>query len=238
MLQLRLLLLLMMNRLQTLKNTKELNCSLRPEYIIRTNVLTKFHEDRTKNVTKRALIRINYPIPGGHVFQHQQTGTIFKLAQDIIHRSSRRYPHYQPCTSRPGRESPAEDFHEALSKESPSGMVIVRRWIDRIGELQRAALFIQRVPSSVEPDVFPADIADSQNLKGPQSGMWFTTMLEEGREKRRLQHTGRTGKTLGRDMGQDFEGWHYTNNGSVPGWRYTVSSTSWGIRSEVRVDGW
>ena len=42
---------------------------------------------------------------------------------------------------------------------------------DRIGELLRAALFIQRVPSSVEPDVFPADIADSQNLKGPQSGM-------------------------------------------------------------------
>ncbi|KAH3792048.1 hypothetical protein DPMN_145537 [Dreissena polymorpha] len=38
--------------------------------IIRTNVLTKFHEE------------INSPPPGGHVFQ--QTGNIFKLIRDII----------------------------------------------------------------------------------------------------------------------------------------------------------
>ncbi|KAH3810279.1 hypothetical protein DPMN_138669 [Dreissena polymorpha] len=42
--------------------------------IIRTNVLTKFHEEM--------LTRINSQTPGGHVFQ--QTGTIFEMIQDII----------------------------------------------------------------------------------------------------------------------------------------------------------
>ncbi|KAH3876897.1 hypothetical protein DPMN_000749 [Dreissena polymorpha] len=46
--------------------------------IIRTNLLTKFHEDRTLNVVSRE----NALPPGGHVFQ--PTGTIFKLVQDII----------------------------------------------------------------------------------------------------------------------------------------------------------
>ncbi|KAH3833989.1 hypothetical protein DPMN_107307 [Dreissena polymorpha] len=50
--------------------------------IIRTNVLTKFHEELTINVTFRVLTRINSLPPGGHVFQ--QKGTIFELIQDII----------------------------------------------------------------------------------------------------------------------------------------------------------
>ncbi|KAH3866207.1 hypothetical protein DPMN_029265 [Dreissena polymorpha] len=44
--------------------------------IIKTNILTKFHEDWKKQKIKNA------PPPGSHVFQ--QTGTIFQLAQDII----------------------------------------------------------------------------------------------------------------------------------------------------------
>ncbi|KAH3859556.1 hypothetical protein DPMN_102373 [Dreissena polymorpha] len=50
--------------------------------ITRTNVLTKFHLDRTINVTSRVLTRKNAPPPGGHVFQ--PTGTILKIIQDII----------------------------------------------------------------------------------------------------------------------------------------------------------
>ncbi|KAH3751442.1 hypothetical protein DPMN_186000 [Dreissena polymorpha] len=45
--------------------------------IIGTNILTKFHEDWTMNVTSRVLTRKNAPPPSGHVFQ--QTGTIFTL---------------------------------------------------------------------------------------------------------------------------------------------------------------
>ncbi|KAH3801317.1 hypothetical protein DPMN_154965 [Dreissena polymorpha] len=43
---------------------------------IGTHVLTKFHEDWTKNVTSRVLTRKTATPPGGHVFQ--PTGTIFK----------------------------------------------------------------------------------------------------------------------------------------------------------------
>ncbi|KAH3801979.1 hypothetical protein DPMN_155644 [Dreissena polymorpha] len=50
--------------------------------IITTNVLTKFHEDGTINVTSRVLTRTNAPPPGGHVFQ--PTRTIFEHIQDII----------------------------------------------------------------------------------------------------------------------------------------------------------
>ncbi|KAH3862468.1 hypothetical protein DPMN_025435 [Dreissena polymorpha] len=47
--------------------------------IIGTNLLTKFHGDRTINGDS---IVKNAPTPGGHVFQ--QTGTIFILVQDMI----------------------------------------------------------------------------------------------------------------------------------------------------------
>ncbi|KAH3846228.1 hypothetical protein DPMN_088527 [Dreissena polymorpha] len=57
--------------------------------IIGTNLLTKFHDDRTINVASRVLKRDyticyikNAPPPGGHVFL--ATDTIFKLIQDII----------------------------------------------------------------------------------------------------------------------------------------------------------
>ncbi|KAH3857285.1 hypothetical protein DPMN_099891 [Dreissena polymorpha] len=51
-------------------------------YIIGTNLLTKFHEDRKINVASRVLTRKNAPPPGSHVFQ--PTGIIFELIQDII----------------------------------------------------------------------------------------------------------------------------------------------------------
>ncbi|KAH3703515.1 hypothetical protein DPMN_078553 [Dreissena polymorpha] len=48
--------------------------------IIGTNLLTKFHDDRTINMASRVLTR---PRPlGGHVFP--PTGTIFELIQDVI----------------------------------------------------------------------------------------------------------------------------------------------------------
>ncbi|KAH3845820.1 hypothetical protein DPMN_088110 [Dreissena polymorpha] len=57
--------------------------------IMRTNVLTKFHDDRTINVASRVLtsfyyshIRENVPPLGSHVFQANVT--IFELIQDII----------------------------------------------------------------------------------------------------------------------------------------------------------
>ncbi|KAH3880403.1 hypothetical protein DPMN_004317 [Dreissena polymorpha] len=46
--------------------------------IIGTNLLTKFHENRKKNVASRE----NAPPPGSHVFQ--PTGIIFELVQDIF----------------------------------------------------------------------------------------------------------------------------------------------------------
>ncbi|KAH3802128.1 hypothetical protein DPMN_155798 [Dreissena polymorpha] len=49
--------------------------------IISTNILTKFLEHWTKNVTSRVLTRKTAPPPGSHVFQ--QTRTIFKHIQYI-----------------------------------------------------------------------------------------------------------------------------------------------------------
>ncbi|KAH3728358.1 hypothetical protein DPMN_054312 [Dreissena polymorpha] len=48
-------------------------------YIIRTNVLTKFHEDWTINLTSTEKTA---PPPGGHVFL--PTGIIFELVKDLI----------------------------------------------------------------------------------------------------------------------------------------------------------
>ncbi|KAH3845952.1 hypothetical protein DPMN_088247 [Dreissena polymorpha] len=50
--------------------------------IIETNLLNKFHNNRTINVASIVLTRKNAPPPGGHVFQ--PTGTIFQLIQDNI----------------------------------------------------------------------------------------------------------------------------------------------------------
>ncbi|KAH3783491.1 hypothetical protein DPMN_161429 [Dreissena polymorpha] len=46
-------------------------------YIIGTNFLTKFHEDRKINVASRVLTRKNAPPPGSHVFK--PTGIIMNL---------------------------------------------------------------------------------------------------------------------------------------------------------------
>ncbi|KAH3830666.1 hypothetical protein DPMN_103912 [Dreissena polymorpha] len=50
--------------------------------IIKTNLLTIFHQDWTINRASRVFTRKNAPPPGGHVFQ--PTGIIFKFVQDII----------------------------------------------------------------------------------------------------------------------------------------------------------
>ncbi|KAH3879811.1 hypothetical protein DPMN_003718 [Dreissena polymorpha] len=50
--------------------------------IIGTNLLTKFHEDRTRNVASRVFTRKTAPPSGGHVFQ--RTRTTFELNQHII----------------------------------------------------------------------------------------------------------------------------------------------------------
>ncbi|KAH3797882.1 hypothetical protein DPMN_151471 [Dreissena polymorpha] len=51
-------------------------------YINKTNVLTKFHDDWAKIVTSRVFTRKTAPPTGGHVYQ--RTGTTFELNQDII----------------------------------------------------------------------------------------------------------------------------------------------------------
>ncbi|KAH3801573.1 hypothetical protein DPMN_155228 [Dreissena polymorpha] len=53
-----------------------------PPAIIRTNVLTKFHKDWTINVNSIELTRKNALHPGGHAFQ--RTGTILKLSPEIM----------------------------------------------------------------------------------------------------------------------------------------------------------
>ncbi|KAH3771633.1 hypothetical protein DPMN_172959, partial [Dreissena polymorpha] len=50
--------------------------------INKTNLLTIFHEEWTKNVASRVSTRKNAQPPGGHVFK--ETKIIFKLIQDII----------------------------------------------------------------------------------------------------------------------------------------------------------
>ncbi|KAH3857390.1 hypothetical protein DPMN_099997 [Dreissena polymorpha] len=52
------------------------------QYIIGTNLLTKFHEDRTIYLASRVLTRKNAPPPGGHVFKGPRT--IFEFVNDII----------------------------------------------------------------------------------------------------------------------------------------------------------
>ncbi|KAH3856299.1 hypothetical protein DPMN_098885 [Dreissena polymorpha] len=49
--------------------------------IIETNLLTKFHEDCTRNVASRVFTRKTAPPTGGHVFH--QSGTTFELDQHI-----------------------------------------------------------------------------------------------------------------------------------------------------------
>ncbi|KAH3770302.1 hypothetical protein DPMN_171586 [Dreissena polymorpha] len=49
--------------------------------INKTNALTKFHDDKAKNVTSRVFTRKTAPPTGGHVFQ--RTETTFKLNQHI-----------------------------------------------------------------------------------------------------------------------------------------------------------
>ncbi|KAH3731217.1 hypothetical protein DPMN_057225 [Dreissena polymorpha] len=49
---------------------------------IGTNLLTKFHEDWTRNVPSRVFTRRTAPPTGNHVFQ--RTGTTFEFKQDII----------------------------------------------------------------------------------------------------------------------------------------------------------
>ncbi|KAH3834388.1 hypothetical protein DPMN_107711 [Dreissena polymorpha] len=49
--------------------------------IIRTNLLTKFHEDWTRNVASRVFTRKTAPPTGGHVFLFF---TYFKLDRGII----------------------------------------------------------------------------------------------------------------------------------------------------------
>ncbi|KAH3833529.1 hypothetical protein DPMN_106841 [Dreissena polymorpha] len=56
-----------------------------PRGISGTNLLTKFHEDRTRNVASRVFTRKTAPPTGGHVFQ--RTGTTFELIQHIIKRN-------------------------------------------------------------------------------------------------------------------------------------------------------
>ncbi|KAH3820961.1 hypothetical protein DPMN_122714 [Dreissena polymorpha] len=71
-----------------------------PLDIIRTNILTKFHEDWTKNVTSRLLTRKNCPHPGDHVFQ--RTGAIFELIQDIFHEDWTINVNSRPTATPPG----------------------------------------------------------------------------------------------------------------------------------------
>ncbi|KAH3715406.1 hypothetical protein DPMN_058115 [Dreissena polymorpha] len=65
-------------QLETFSNSKNCHATWQP-YIIRTNVLTKFHEDWTVNLTSTVTTA---PPPGGHVFL--PTGTIFELVKDFI----------------------------------------------------------------------------------------------------------------------------------------------------------
>ncbi|KAH3798211.1 hypothetical protein DPMN_151805 [Dreissena polymorpha] len=70
--------------------------------IIGTNHLTRFHDDRTKDVASRMLTRKNAPHPGDHAFQ--PNGTIFKLVQDIIGTNLRTKFHdkrtiYEKCVA-------------------------------------------------------------------------------------------------------------------------------------------
>ncbi|KAH3818483.1 hypothetical protein DPMN_120204 [Dreissena polymorpha] len=59
-------------------NVRDIKLLLYQSYIIGTNLLTKFHEDRKINVASRE----KCPTPGRNVFQ--PTGIIFELVQDII----------------------------------------------------------------------------------------------------------------------------------------------------------
>ncbi|KAH3694242.1 hypothetical protein DPMN_081682 [Dreissena polymorpha] len=50
-----------------------------PPDIIRMNLLTKFHEDRTINVASRVLTRKNAPPPGGHFHVDRTINVAFRV---------------------------------------------------------------------------------------------------------------------------------------------------------------
>ncbi|KAH3825379.1 hypothetical protein DPMN_127254 [Dreissena polymorpha] len=65
---------------QVINDTLQTNAP--PPCIIWINLLTKFPEDGTLNVTSKVLTRKNVPPPSGNVFK--QTRTTFQLIQDVI----------------------------------------------------------------------------------------------------------------------------------------------------------
>ncbi|KAH3790146.1 hypothetical protein DPMN_168341 [Dreissena polymorpha] len=69
--------------------------------VIRTYVLTKFHQDRNINLAFMVLTRKNAPPNGGHVFQ--PTGCIFDLVQDIIETNLLTKFHEERNTNRVSR---------------------------------------------------------------------------------------------------------------------------------------
>ncbi|KAH3819169.1 hypothetical protein DPMN_120902 [Dreissena polymorpha] len=83
-------------------------------HIQKTNVLTKIHEDWTKNVASRVFTYCRYihiektaPPPGGHVFS--PIWTIFELVRDINETNvltKFRDDWYQILTSRPRNTAP------------------------------------------------------------------------------------------------------------------------------------
>ncbi|KAH3801705.1 hypothetical protein DPMN_155366 [Dreissena polymorpha] len=91
--------------------------------IIRTNVLTKFHEDWGKYMTSRekcpppAIIRTNVltkknaPHPGGHAFQ--RTGTILKLSREIMRENILTKKNAPPPTN--FRTNVMTKFHKDLN---------------------------------------------------------------------------------------------------------------------------
>ncbi|KAH3769876.1 hypothetical protein DPMN_171157 [Dreissena polymorpha] len=79
------------------------------EDIIRTNVLTNFHE-QTNVLTK---FQENCPPPGGHVFQ--PTGTIFELVKDITGKKLMRIFHEQ----RTIKQGFTEAIYSHLRKNAP-----------------------------------------------------------------------------------------------------------------------
>ncbi|KAH3801564.1 hypothetical protein DPMN_155219 [Dreissena polymorpha] len=93
-----------------------------PPAIIRTNVLTKFHKDWTINVNSIELTRKNALQPGGHAFQ--RTGTILKLSPEIMRENVLTKKNATPPTN--FRTNVMTKFHKDLSIKPPGGHVFQR----------------------------------------------------------------------------------------------------------------
>ncbi|KAH3749064.1 hypothetical protein DPMN_183554 [Dreissena polymorpha] len=159
--------------------------------IIRTNVLNKFHEDWTINVTPRVLTSKTTPPPVGHVFQ--RTGSILELSRDIIRTNVLTNFHKDWTKNETSRVSKMFYHSHVLKKYAPpTGRytnVLTKFYEDstinvtsRIFELDQNIIGTKLLTKFHEV-LTMQNVADERRTKGDQKKLTMSTCSEHDSDK-------------------------------------------------------